>query len=197
MNIIHITNEKESFTITDTTPVCFVITNQNFTGSFILSEPGAHALVLGLFTDQGNFSIHIDQRHEAPDTTSEVILRSLVDKEQEFFYQGNIHIKKSAQKSIASQEARGLLLAPGAKWKAIPSLEILPNDVICKHKATASPLSPESLYYLHGRGLAPKEAKQLLQEAFILSALENTSLTVAPAEREAILSLIQKILTRL
>ena len=53
-------------------------------------------------------------------------------------------------------------------------LEILTNDVRCKHGATVGPVSQDELFYLCSRGLSPEEAAKILVMGFfepILSKL--------------------------
>lgn len=148
---------------------------QENTISLDLSTPGVQAFLVGLFrTDtEQNFTIH--QTHSAPYTVSHVLLKTVLQKGGTFSYQGNLHIKKEAVGTVASQEARGLLLGPGAQFKAIPSLEILPKEVRCTHKASAAPLNQDYLFALATKGLKGTEAETLLEQAFLQSAFETLS----------------------
>jgi Fe-S cluster assembly protein SufD len=152
---------------------CYLLLNHDFHGTFSLEKEGAEVFVLGLFNTDKNNQVHIDQKHLAPHTHSHVVLRSLLQGKAHFSYQGKISIAKEAVGSNASQEARGLLLSPEARFQAVPALEILPNDVMCRHQATASPLSKDSLYFLALRGLNKSEASSLLQNAFLVSATDS------------------------
>jgi Fe-S cluster assembly protein SufD len=143
--------------------------------SLNLSTPGIRAFLVGLFrtNNETNFVIH--QNHSAPHTVSHVLLKSTLEQNAKFSYQGNLHIEKDAVGTVASQEARGLLLGDGAQFKAIPSLEILPKDVSCTHKASAAPVNENSLFALETRGLSKEEAQKLLENAFLNSAFETLS----------------------
>lgn len=167
------TSPKEPIRITKAGTFCYLLLNTDFQGIFSLEAEGAKVFVLGLFSADQSHEIHIDQKHVAPNTTSLVSLKSLLSGNAHFSYRGKIHIEKTAEKSNASQEARGLLLSPEARFQAVPSLEILPSDVICRHQATASPLSPESLYFLNLRGLDIQTASLLLEKAFLLSLTDS------------------------
>jgi Fe-S cluster assembly protein SufD len=137
-----------------------------------LSSPGVHAFLLGLFHTDDMQDITVNQNHAAPQTASHVLLKSLVAPTGHFRYQGNVHILKAADGSNASQEVRGLLRGEGASFKAIPSLEILPKDVACTHKASSSPVNKDSLYILETKGFAEAEAKTLLETAFLKGAFD-------------------------
>jgi Fe-S cluster assembly protein SufD len=181
----------EPIRITQPGVFCYLILNDEFRATFSLEAEGAKVFVLGLYNTEKNMEVHIDQKHLAPHTSSHVILRSLLKGTAHFSYQGKIHIAKEAYGSNASQEARGLLLSPLARFQAVPALEILPNDVMCRHQATASPLSKESLYFLALRGLPTSEAALLLQNAFLVSATD--SLAEAGLSHEMVLAFRQDL----
>jgi Fe-S cluster assembly scaffold protein SufB len=137
-----------------------------------LRHPGATAIViiLNFGTTDNVCSLNITQKHLATKTTSHVFVRSLLFDQSVFRNTGVIHIGEKASGSTATLETRGLLLSPEARFQTIPSLEILPSDVTCHHRATAAPLSPEEMRYLHTRGLVEGEAKALLTAGFIQKA---------------------------
>ena len=77
-----------------------------------------------------------------------------------------------------------LLLSPQAVINARPQLEILTDDVQCRHGATTGTLDPNQFFYLLSRGIAPDAARALLTRAFcedILAALPVPGLR-APVE---------------
>lgn len=138
-----------------------------------LSTPGVSAFIVGLFQSAEDQTITIKQNHFVPHTKSHVLLKSLIAPGKIFSYQGNIYIAKEASESTASQEARGLLLGEEARFKAMPSLEILPKSVTCNHKASSAPVNPDSLFTLNTRGFSEGEAKKLLESAFLKTALDT------------------------
>lgn len=140
-----------------------------------LSFPGVRAFVLGLFHTESEQELHITQNHTAPHTESHILVKSLVASSGYFHYQGNIAIAKEADGSIASQEARGLTQGAGARFKAVPSLEILPKNVSCTHKASSSPVNKDSLFILQTKGFSEIESQNILENAFLQSAFEVAS----------------------
>ena len=54
-----------------------------------------------------------------------------------------------------------------------PQLEIFADDVRCSHGATIGQLDESSVFYLRSRGLNDLQARQLLQQAFLLEVVEN------------------------
>ncbi len=131
----------------------------------------AHIFAFTIDTDTSH-KISITQKHTARDTSSNVIFRSVLAGKAESHYQGLIHIATTGNLSTATQESRTLLLSEEAKHSAIPSLEILPRDVICHHKASATPFNQDSLYYLESRGLTKEQASHILINGFIETSFE-------------------------
>ena len=52
-----------------------------------------------------------------------------------------------------------------------PTLEILANDVLCRHAATTAPLNQEALFFAKSRGLSKAQAATLLINGFFNEAL--------------------------
>ena len=53
-----------------------------------------------------------------------------------------------AQKSVAFQTNRNLVLTEGAEAMSVPNLEIEADDVKCSHASTVGPVDDDQLYYL-------------------------------------------------
>ncbi len=138
-----------------------------------LTTPGVRAFLVGLFHTNKKADLTLNQNHLAPNTESHILLKTLVAPEGNFSYQGNIRIERKADNSIASQEARGLLQGAGARFKAVPGLEILPKNVVCTHKASSSPVNKDSLFTLQTKGLSASDAKVLLETAFLRTAFDT------------------------
>ena len=89
------------------------------------------------------------------------INKSLADDQSHAVFEGSIIVPKIAQKTNASQLSRNLLLSKYAKIDTKPQLEIVADDVQCKHGATISKLNEEELFYMRSRGLTLDEACKL------------------------------------
>ena len=162
--------------------------NKNAELKFELSGENGEAYIFGLYLDHSTpREIQITQQHSARNTTSQTLIRSVLGGDAALNYRGLIHIAPSGNHSAAIQESRALLLSDQARHSAIPSLEILPRDVICHHKASASPLNQESLYYLQSRGLSRDESSRMLINGFLETTFEQMlDLGVAEAELQKI-----------
>jgi Fe-S cluster assembly protein SufD len=137
-----------------------------------LGGEGAEARVTGAYATHGRQHIDFDttQEHAAPNTTSDLAFRGVLQGRSTAVWKGNIIVDPGAQKTDAFQESRNLLLSKRAHADAIPGLEIQANDVRCTHAAAVAQVDPEQLFYLRSHGLDEEVAKRLVIEGF-LSAL--------------------------
>lgn len=175
MQFIDLSQSNESvITLQANEEVIFFLLNRS--GEITLELAGvnakAHIFAFALEKDAIQ-NLSIIQKHTARNTVSEVVFRSVLSGKAESHYRGLIHIEKSGNQSAATQESRALLLSKDARHTSIPSLEILPRDVICHHKASATPFNEDSLYYLESRGLTKEEASRLLISGFIETSFES------------------------
>jgi Fe-S cluster assembly protein SufD len=155
--------------------VVFFILNRTGEITFELIGPGAAAHIFAIYSGSGisKQSLHLIQKHLAPDTTSSALVKAALAGKASFSYDGAIVITRDAHRSDASQESRALLLSPEARVQARPALEILAHDVKCHHAATTAPLNEETLYFVRSRGLSRPEAEKLLVQGFFQEALER------------------------
>jgi Fe-S cluster assembly protein SufD len=136
---------------------------------------GASATITGICIGKGSTKqvLHTMQIHEAPETTSNVLVKTVLSGHAACVYDGGIRVEKLAQKTDAYQRNENLLLSDHAFARSRPSLEILANDVRCTHGATVGSIDKEQLWYLASRGLPRHQAEALLVRGFISSALER------------------------
>ena len=96
-----------------------------------LAGQGADARVTGAYATHGRQHIDFDttQEHAAPNTTSDLAFRGVLQGRSSAVWKGNIIVDPGAQKTDAFQESRNLLISKRAHADAIPGLEIQANDV--------------------------------------------------------------------
>jgi Fe-S cluster assembly protein SufD len=140
-----------------------------------LGGPGAEARVTGAYATHGRQHIDFDttQEHAAPNTTSDLAFRGVLQGRSSAVWKGNIIVDPGAQKTDAFQESRNLLLSKRAHADAIPGLEIQANDVRCTHAAAVAQVDPEQLFYLRSHGLPAEVAKRLVIEGFLAALVER------------------------
>jgi Fe-S cluster assembly protein SufD len=136
---------------------------------------GADARVTGAYATHARQHIDFDttQEHAAPNTTSDLAFRGVLQGRSTAVWKGNIIVDPGAQKTDAFQESRNLLISKRAHADAIPGLEIQANDVRCTHAAAVAQVDPEQLFYLRSRGLREDVAKRLVIEGFLSALVER------------------------
>jgi Fe-S cluster assembly protein SufD len=140
-----------------------------------LDGPGADARVTGAYAIDGRQHVDYDtlQEHAAPDTTSDLAFRGILDGRSTAVWRGMIQVDEGAQSTDAFQESRNLLLSRKAHADAIPGLEILANDVRCTHAAAIAQVDPDQLFYLRSHGLPEGDARRLVIEGFLHELVER------------------------
>jgi Fe-S cluster assembly protein SufD len=140
-----------------------------------LGGQGADARVTGAYASHNRQHIDFDttQEHAAPNTTSDLAFRGVLQGRSTAVWKGNIIVDRGAQKTDAFQESRNLLISKRAHADSIPGLEIQANDVRCTHAAAVAQVDPEQLFYLRSHGLREDVAKQLVVEGFLAALVER------------------------
>ena len=156
-----------------------------------LAGPGAHAAVTGAYATRGRQHLDFDtlQEHAAPDTTSDLAFRGILDGRSSTVWRGMIQVDEGAQRTDAFQESRNLLLTKKAHADSIPGLEILANDVRCTHAAAIAQIDKDQLFYLRSHGLPESAAHRLVVEGFLEALVSRFE---AGAVRDAVANAIER-----
>ena len=140
-----------------------------------LAETGAATKLFGFVF--GHHAQHVDQHtlqdHQAPHTSSDLQYRAALQDQSRLVYTGLIRIAPAAKQTNAFQANRNLLLSRTAKVETIPMLEILADDVQCKHGASVGPIDEEQVFYLQSRGVPRETAQRLIVMGFIEPVLQQ------------------------
>ncbi len=125
----------------------------------------------------GHGKQHIDQHtlqdHQAPHTESDLQFKAALQDESRMIYTGLIRIAKHAAQTNAFQSNHNLMLSRSARAETIPMLEILADDVQCKHGASIGPIDDEQAFYLMSRGVPREQAQRLLVMGFVESIIQQ------------------------
>jgi Fe-S cluster assembly protein SufD len=134
-----------------------------------LNKPGAKVVVAGMLLAKGEDIINfkIDINHNAPETVSDVLIRTVLADRADVHLEGMVRIKKGAKGTDTYLKEDAMILSPDAKAFAIPSLEIDENEVKAGHSSAVGPLDPEQLFYLQSRGIKLELAKEMLVSGFL------------------------------
>jgi len=136
---------------------------------FRLIGPGANAQAHGSCFANGSqmFTFKTLQDHQVYDTTSNLLIKGVLDGSARVTCSSMIQISKGAQRSNALQANKNIVLSKAARAISIPQLEIEANDVTCKHGAAISNINNEHLFYLQSRGLGLVETRKMLIDGFL------------------------------
>jgi|1186.fasta_scaffold14260_2 Fe-S cluster assembly protein SufD len=140
-----------------------------------LADQGANVKVTGAYflRDGEHADYDTTQEHGAPNTTSDLFFKGVLDDSARAVWRGVIRVDKGAQRTDAYQENRNLLLSRDAHADSIPGLEIEANDVRCTHGATVGQIDKMQLFYLMSRGLSRAQAEQLIVRGFFQPVLDR------------------------
>ncbi len=144
----------------------------------ILAAPGGFSEMLGIFfaDETQHFDHRSIQDHVAPNCTSDLLYKGALRDESRAVYSGWVHVRPEAQKTIAMQTSRNIVLSEHAKADAIPNLEIEANDVRCGHAASVGPVDDEAVFYLQSRGIPHDEAERLIVTGFFQEVLDRVTI---------------------
>jgi Fe-S cluster assembly protein SufD len=91
-------------------------------------------------------------------------------------FNGGIDVRPGADGTDASQSNDNLLLSDRAEVNTQPRLEILADEVACKHGATVGQLDDTALYYLRSRGIDAEQARRLLINGFADQMIDDVGI---------------------
>lgn len=112
--------------------------------------------------DSGSKMIHL-----APNTSSQIISKSISKNGGKTNYRGLIRHNPKAYNSKSKVECDTLILDPISTSDTIPTNFSLNNDSIIEHEATVSKVSEDQLFYLMSRGLTKQQATEMIVMGFI------------------------------
>ena len=137
--------------------------------SCYLVGPGAHGEILsiayagnGQHQDTGGKVVHA-----APNTTSQIISKSISRGTGRATYRGLCKIYDGAENAKSNVECDALLLNETSRTDTFPYIEIEEQSASVGHEATVSKIGEEQLFYLMSRGLSEEEASAMIVRGFI------------------------------
>ena len=105
--------------------------------------------------------------HLAPNTTSNIISKSIAAKGGNASYRGTVNISKNAKNSESNVKCDTIIVDDISKSDTIPINKISNPSSFIEHEATVSKISKEKLFYLMSRGINEEKAKELIIMGFI------------------------------
>lgn len=104
--------------------------------------------------------------HQAPQTESNLLVRTAAADKHVSIYRGLIDIAETAKGSKGYQSGNALLLSRKAVVDNLPELAIRTNDVQCSHGVNTTHIDDAALFYIRSRGLSREAARQLAITGF-------------------------------
>ena len=137
--------------------------------SVYLNGEGAHGEVLSVaFAGQDQ---HQDAGgkivHNAPNTTSKIVSKSLSKNGGRTSYRGLVKISQKADNAKSNVVCDALILDEDSQSDTYPYIEVDNAQVNIEHEATVSKIGEEQLYYLMSRGISEIEASAMIVNGFI------------------------------
>lgn len=134
-----------------------------------MMEPGAHGEILSIaFSGKGQ---HQDAGaklvHVAPNTTGQIISKSISKDGGRSSYRGLVRVEKGAHNAKNNVVCDALILDAESRSDTYPYIEVMEQDVSIGHEASVSRIGEEQLFYLTSRGLSEAEASAMIVNGFI------------------------------
>ncbi|WP_197079901.1 Fe-S cluster assembly protein SufB [Mycobacterium haemophilum] len=105
--------------------------------------------------------------HLAPNTSSNIVSKSVARGGGRTSYRGLVQVNKGAQGSRSSVKCDALLVDTISRSDTYPYVDIREDDVTMGHEATVSKVSENQLFYLMSRGLTEDEAMAMVVRGFV------------------------------
>lgn len=137
--------------------------------SCILNGEGAsgNCISVAVATTDQNQDTGAKMIHLAPNTTSNIISKSIAAGGGNATYRGTVNISKKAINSKSTVKCDTIIIDNESRSDTIPTNKIGNNSSYIHHEATVSKIDEDKLFYLMSRGLNEDKAKELLIMGFI------------------------------
>lgn len=123
---------------------------------------------------------HVDNNtlidHKVGHCTSNELYKYVLDENAVGAFAGKVLVRHGAQHTTSQETNQNLCTTKTARMFTQPMLEIYADDVKCAHGSTVGQLNDTALFYMQQRGISKKEAKLLLEFAFINEVIDHMKL---------------------
>jgi Fe-S cluster assembly scaffold protein SufB len=150
----------------------FIVHNSKLTMKYpavILDGEGAHGEVLSIaFAGAGQ---HQDAgakiTHLAPNTTSQILSKSISKDGGRASYRGLLKIAEGADNVKSNVVCDALLLDDKSRSDTYPTIEVDARNVTMGHEASVTRVGEDQLFYAMSRGMTEDEANAMIVNGFI------------------------------
>ena len=123
---------------------------------------------------------HVDNNtlidHQAAHCDSKELYKYVLDDKATGAFAGKVLVRQGAQQTTSEERNNNICATKEARMFTQPMLEIYADDVKCAHGSTVGQLNDAALFYMQQRGISQKEAKLLLELAFINEVVDTIQL---------------------
>ena len=143
-----------------------------------LSGKGAECVLNGcVIADKEQ---HVDNNtvidHKVEHCTSSQLYKYVLDEKSTGAFAGRVLVRHGAQKTSSEMRNQNICATREARMFTQPMLEIYADDVKCSHGSTVGQLNDAAMFYMRQRGISEKEAKLLLEFAFVNEVIDTIKL---------------------
>ncbi len=128
----------------------------------------------GQIQDTGAKVIHL-----APNTTSNIVMKSISKNGGQAIYRGLVEIGANAENAASNIKCDALILDPRSSSDTIPLIKIKNQAAVLAHEATAGKLNENDIFYLRSRGLSEAAASAMIVNGFIEPIVKELPLEYA------------------
>lgn len=123
---------------------------------------------------------HVDNNtvidHKVSHCTSSQLYKYVLDEKATGAFAGRVLVRHGAQKTSSEMRNQNICATREARMFTQPMLEIYADDVKCSHGSTVGQLNDAAMFYMRQRGISEKEAKLLLEFAFVNEVIDTIKL---------------------
>lgn len=105
--------------------------------------------------------------HAAPDTTSNIISKSISIGDGRSTYRGIVHMPKHLKNCKNNTECDALLINSHSRTDTYPAITVRGEQKSVQHEASVSKVSAEQIFYMMQRGLSETQAMSLSVNGFV------------------------------
>lgn len=120
---------------------------------------------------------HVDNNtlidHQVGHCISHELYKYVLDDKAVGAFAGKVLVRQDAQKTISDEVNQNLCTTRDARMYTQPMLEIYADDVKCSHGSTVGQLNDAAMFYMRQRGIGEREAKLLLEFAFVNEVIDQ------------------------
>ena len=128
----------------------------------------------GQIQDTGGKILHL-----APETTSQIISKSISSGGGRTSYRGLVHIAHNTKGARNKVVCDALILDDQSRSDTYPRMDIRETQSITEHEASVSRISDEQLFYLTSRGVSITQAASMIVNGFIEPIVKELPLEYA------------------